>query len=220
MPENSMDGRRGFLKKVGKSTIVGGVAATAISGAASAANRRYISITEVNGVEAEYIIEATTFRTPFWEKDVRGEGDLESNDTTATSGGDAAGHVNNGTDTWSFTGQLNSFNVAAGGGSEVRVELWGWDEYTDVNGVKITGSGTNSANTDGTATTTFNATGSVSDPNDGTLEASDVISGNYGESHIVAGGQDHFNFDGMPTDITMEPGVDFLTFNRYIAGEF
>ncbi len=177
-----------------------------------------MSITETNGVEVTYTFELTTFRTPYFDKDLQGEGDLESGDQLNTPSGDALGTVQNGTDTYSFTGQLNSFELAAGPGAEVNVDLWGWEGYSDVNGVKISSDGEDLySNTGERSRTQFDATGNVSWGGDGTTEQNDEVGDQYAISYTQDGGQDHFNFDGMPSYINIKSRGDFTMFNRYIG---
>jgi hypothetical protein len=220
MVEEDGVSRRRFLKASGVG-VFGSGSLAALSEDASAADRRYMSITGHNDVEISYTFEITTYRTPFWEKDLRGEGNLNTRDTTTTSSGDATGYVVGGTDTYSFKGQLNSFVLAAGPGAKVEVDLWGWEGYDDINGVKISSDSEDMYSSTGNLTKTrFETSGDVSAPGDGTLEGDDVIGDQYGISYTRESGQDHFNFDGMPTNIVIEPDGDYSMFNRYVASEW
>lgn len=218
MDKSCNQSRRDVLKRVGSTAVAGSVLANTAVENASAADRRYMSITETNGVEVTYTFELTTFRTPFFDKDLRGEGDLESDDQLKTSSGDALGKVDNGTDTYSFKGQLNSFELAAGPGAEVNVNFWGWEGYSDVNGVKISSDGEDLySDTGDRSRTQFDASGNVSWAGDGTTEQNDEVGDQYAISYTRESGEDHFNFDGMPTFINIRPRGDFTMFNRYIA---
>lgn len=212
--------RRRFLKATGTS-IAAGSLGTLATGSAAAADRTYISITETRGIKTYYQFEITTVGTPFYGADLQGEGgSLESNDEVQDPDkGNAIGYVNDETDTYSFTGQLERMEIQGdipGGSGDARVEvdLTGGYNYTGDSGVEIGGEG------DYESETYFDTTDSVSAPGDGSLESNDIVGSNYARSYIYSPNgyeEDHFNMSGNVNFMAFYPKDTYVYFTRSIG---